>query len=352
MEMAIKMEKSNLDKMLRILVAIAIAVLFAASLSACAKREEALAPEAPSAMPPGAAAPEVGAPAPDAAAPAPESAAPAPAPGNTTPRNGKAPERSEVARKAVDTNEPVAQLETRKAKSQRQLSVPDQQMVMAMRKEHVDQKAVQGSGKNGEDVSHDAKKSIEMAPAPEPKKSNLEDYSVTVSANEQLAIPGPPGELRVWIGVSSKAPRIQPGMITETKELEAVGETAKVTPFTLGIDVEPKVSICEKIDPSGSEVRFKLIPRKSGVFTVGANVELYDSKDCSGPPVPKSTKSVEVKVSVDKAGVITNAVTELAVAAWKAFLDFWDKVLLLIFALILFLIRKKLFKLFGFKDKE
>jgi hypothetical protein len=42
----------------------------------------------------------------------------------------------------------------------------------------------------------------------------------------------------------------------------------------------------------------------------------------------------------------------MADAAWKSFLDFWDKVLLLIFSLFLFLIRKKLAQWFGFKGKE
>ncbi len=186
----------------------------------------------------------------------------------------------------------------------------------------------------------------------ERKKANLENYSVTVAANEQLEIPGNPGELSVWIGHSANAPIAQPGMATQTKPLGAAGETARVTPFTLGIDVEPKQSECEKIDPSGSEVRFKLIPIKAGTFTVGANVELYGSEDCSGPPVPKSAKSVEVKVRVNEVGAFTEGIVELADAAWKAFLTFWDKVLLLIFSLFLFLIRKKLAEWFGFKGKE
>ena len=184
------------------------------------------------------------------------------------------------------------------------------------------------------------------------KKARLENYSVTVAANQQLEIPGNPGELRVWIGHSANAPITQLGMATQTKPLEVVGETARVTPFTLGIDVEPKESECEKIDPSGSEVRFKLKPRKAGSFTVGADVELYGSKDCSGPPVPKSAKSVEVTVRVNEVGAVTDGIVELADAAWKAFLTFWDKVLLLIFSLFLFLIRKKLAEWFGFKGKE
>lgn len=197
-----------------------------------------------------------------------------------------------------------------------------------------------------------APKAAARVPSHEPIDSNLESYSVTVAANEQLTIPGPPGELRVWIGISSKAPRTQPGMSTETRELEAVGQTAKIKPFGLGIDTDPKESICERIDPSGSEVRFKLIPAKPGVFTVGADVELYNSNDCAGTALPKSAKSVQVSVKVDKGGVISQSTGELVGAAWKAFLDFWDKILFIFFALLLFLIRKKLYKLFGFESKE
>ena len=184
------------------------------------------------------------------------------------------------------------------------------------------------------------------------KNSILESYSVTVAANEQLTIPGPPGELRVWIGISSKAPRTQSGMVTETKELEAVGETAKIKPFALGIDVDQKESICSKIDPTGTEVRFKLIPKEEGEFTVGADVELYNSNNCSGTPVPKSAKSVTVNVSVDNNKIIEKSSSELISIAWKTLLDFWEKLLLLAFALLLFLIRKKLSKLFGFQEKE
>lgn len=254
---------------------------------------------------------------------------------------GKSAEPTEVAAKALENKEQEAKRREKQKPQLKPQVKPLQQITPQGIAKAVD-KTVHGTGSSLEKTT----------PVSEQQKANLESYSVTVSANKQLEIPGPPGELRVWIGISSKAPGVQQGMTAETKELEAVGETARVTPFTLGIGVEPKVSVCEKIDPSGSEVRFKLIPIKSGAFTVGANVELYDSGDCSGIPVPKSAKSVEVKVSVDEVSVIKQAIVELVEAAWNAFLTFWDKLLLIIFALLLFLIRKKLFKWFGFKGDE
>ncbi len=173
---------------------------------------------------------------------------------------------------------------------------------------------------------------------------HFENYSVTVSANDNLEIPGPPGELKVWIGISNLAPKVQIGRVTGTEVLGKVGETAKVIPFTSGIDVDPIALICEKVDPSGSEVRFRLVPKESGIFTVGATVELYTSQDCSGAPVPKSAKSVDVKVIVNSSGVIKHALKELAEKTWDSFLSFWDKALLLVFGILLILFKNKLYK--------
>ncbi len=186
------------------------------------------------------------------------------------------------------------------------------------------------------------------------KKSNLENYSVQVSADKQLFIPAPAGEMKVWIGIAKNAPAPDEGMNTITESLNAVGETAKITPFTKGIDVEvvPNESVCIKIDPTGSEVRFKLIPKHAGTFVVSADINLYDSNDCSGAPVPKTAKKISVEVRVNKNTVVTNALSELGTTAWKAFLDFWDKLLIIFFSLLLFLLRKKLFKWFRFKAKE
>jgi len=185
------------------------------------------------------------------------------------------------------------------------------------------------------------------APTSAPRTLSLEDYSVTVAANETMEIPGPPGELRVWIGIDRLAPRAQPGMVTETVTLGNVGQTARIKPFALGIDVDPSESLCAKIAPSGSEVRFKLSPSKIGTFTVGATVALYDTPDCSGPPVPKSANSVTVKVVVNRAGQVREGASEMGSIAWRAFLDFWRELLALVFFAVLFLLRKRIRKWFG-----
>lgn len=192
------------------------------------------------------------------------------------------------------------------------------------------------------------------APASSAPKSapDLNAYSVDVSATQQLRIPGSSGELKVWIGDPKFAPTPEPGVAHRSESLGERGETAKVEPFALGkIGIEPTQSQCGKIVPSGSSFIFKLLPQESGRFAVGAKVELYDSADCTGSPIPKSARSVVVEVEVCQLCVLLDGLEELLGRAWKAFLEFWDKLLLLVFALLLFLIRKKLYKLFGFKQE-
>lgn len=189
-------------------------------------------------------------------------------------------------------------------------------------------------------------------PTPPPTPKEIEKYTVSISANKRLERPGPPGELRVWIGNPDELPSHPDGMNSTSKDLKESANTALITPFALGITVEPSQSKCMKITPTGSEIKFKLIPTKSGVATVSVEVELYDSKDCSGVAIPKSSESLEVKVDVDTGRVVKDGLAQLAESAWKVFVEFWDKFLVVISALFLFLIRNKLFKIFKFKENS
>ena len=182
--------------------------------------------------------------------------------------------------------------------------------------------------------------------------NDLTSYSVNVSATERLTRPGVPGEMTVWIGDPQKLPQVTEGMSSKTEALGVVGETAKVTPFVRGgIDVQPTGSICGRVDPSGSSFKFKLTPIDSGKFSVGANIELFNSADCTGSPVPKSTKEVAVEVTVCASCVAMDGLGTLLNHAWKAFVEFWDKLLVIFFALLLFLTRKKIYTWFGFESK-
>lgn len=132
-----------------------------------------------------------------------------------------------------------------------------------------------------------------------------------------------------------------------SKPLRETGRTAKITPIALGMDTDPPTG-CLKIDPDGSEKIFQLKPRSRGRFQVGASVELFNSDDCSGTPVPKSSDLITVEVKVGYA----SRFDELGAKAWQAFLDFWGQALALASALLLFLLRKKLSSWFGFSQPK
>lgn len=186
-------------------------------------------------------------------------------------------------------------------------------------------------------------------PTSEKAARTLDDYAVMVSADETIRKPGHPGEMRVWIGDPQFKPATPVGMRSGETAIPAKSNTAKVTPFAPGIEVEPKESVCERIDPGGSEVRFQLKPVEKGVFKVGADVALYDSDDCSGAPIPKTAATVQVQVVVDVPAAVDNGVLEMLEVLWEAFLKFWGEAVALFFALLLFLLRKRLAKWFGFK---
>ena len=167
------------------------------------------------------------------------------------------------------------------------------------------------------------------------------EYKVELAADPTIKMPGSPGSLRVWIGIPDYKPSFREGMNIAQTTLPAVGATAKITPFAPAFKVDPAESSCMKIDPAGSEVGFKLIPTRGGTFDVGADVQLYDSTDCSGTPIPKATTSLKVKV-------IVIHVAPFIDAFWEWLLKFWVEFLALCSALFLFLMRKQLKRWFGF----
>lgn len=188
--------------------------------------------------------------------------------------------------------------------------------------------------------------------APEPAAapaagSEVEDYSVSVTATRELKLPGPPGKLAVWIGLTRNIPATPSGETGAARGLHERGRTARITPVALGMDTDPPTG-CLKIDPDGSEKIFSLKPRSRGRFKVGASVELFESDDCSGTPVPKSSELISVEVKVGYA----SRLDELGDQAWQTLADFWDKALALASALLLFLLRKKLSRWFGLREQK
>jgi hypothetical protein len=177
------------------------------------------------------------------------------------------------------------------------------------------------------------------------------EYTVVLGVDEQLGIPGFPGELRVWIGNSNFKPNFPTSMIQDETTIPGEGESAKVVPFAPAFEIDPPEIQCIKIHLRGSELRFKLIPKKAGTFNVGANVFLFDSLDCSGSPIPKIAATLQVMVEVNTKEILAAKAGEIWSIFWEKLLEFWAAFVVLIFGLILFLIRSKLKQWFGFEDK-
>lgn len=184
-----------------------------------------------------------------------------------------------------------------------------------------------------------------------PKDKLLDVYKVELGVDTNLQHPGPPGELVVWIGDPGQKAKFDDGMATDEELVPAVGQTAAVKPYAPDFDVDPRDDQCIRIHPMGSEVRFALTPRDTGVFEVGADVRLYKTDDCSGTHVPRSVASLEVTVEVNSGKAIEGTLLEMLKIARDKFLEFWEAFVILLFGLTMFLIRDKLKRWFGYEVK-
>jgi len=181
----------------------------------------------------------------------------------------------------------------------------------------------------------------------------FDEYAVKLGVDEVMKMPGPVGVMRLWIGALEYAPEFSEGMSEAVGSLPKVGETAKVRAVAPDFEVEPIDSICIKLHPTGTDAVFVLRPKKKGEFKVSAVVELYESGDCTGVAIPKAVETLRVRVVVDTGEVVGEHAGELWNIFWEKFLDFWGAIVALFFGLILFLLRGKLKKIFGFSgDKD
>lgn len=183
------------------------------------------------------------------------------------------------------------------------------------------------------------------------RADRIEAYRVVLAADETIRIPGTPGELRVWIGGQDYHPVFAEDMVEDETTVPAVGESATVQPFAPGFEIEPEETQCIRIHPSGSEVRFRLIPVEQGEFEVGADVFFFDSPSCTGSPIPKTAATLKVQVEVDPQKILIGKALQLWDILWEKFVEFWAAVVAIFFGVLLFLIRGRLKQWLGYEDK-
>ena len=189
---------------------------------------------------------------------------------------------------------------------------------------------------------------------PTPDKSNplpLDNYKVILATNEKI-FKNQTCELKIWIGAEKVEVTFSEDMITDQTSIPAtIGQYAKITPYAPDFEVSPAQMSCVKIDPSGSEVRFTLTPKASGKFKVSANIELFNNPDCTGPAIPKTAKTLSVTVTTDAKYVVRDGLQKMLAVVWDKFMSFWGVVITLIFAAVLFVIRRFIKKKTGYDDK-
>lgn len=192
----------------------------------------------------------------------------------------------------------------------------------------------------------------------------LRNYSVLAATVPLITDAGPLHKLTVWIGSQEKSAKKQKTFaagltVAETPFNSPTSNSARITPKSTipGVKFDPE-KICSNIDLQGdgsSKDFYWQLPSTTPntTFEVGAEVGLYGSTDCSGTATDNDPKSVAIRVALVQESGLTRFFKQILSATEKGFLDFWGKFVAIFFALLLFLVRKKLFAWCGFKqDKE
>lgn len=206
-----------------------------------------------------------------------------------------------------------------------------------------------------------AKKAADVPAAVESAASSTEEtklinlYAAKIFATEKIMKYFGPikssGALIVWIGLHGYEPEDKLGMVSKSSVLPPTRTkaiSAKIIPFDpkSAFDIEPRESKCQKVEPNGTEVPFKITPTMTGTFDVGASVELYGKAECMGDVITRTVDPITVTVGV---GIPWQ---ELWNAIWDAFMKFFKEFLAICFALLLFIFRKELKKIFSFEKES
>ena len=167
------------------------------------------------------------------------------------------------------------------------------------------------------------------------------DFKVVLSVDSVMYL-GQSGLMQVWIGAEDAEVAFSDGMTQDATTMSStIGKFAKITPFAPDFEITAMhTKVCHKIDPNGSEVRFGLVPKDQGHYRVSANIDLYDTEDCTGVSVPKAAKVLSVSVGVDMNKEISKKVHELESIAWDKFKIFWIALMTLVFGAAIFVIRR------------
>lgn len=166
----------------------------------------------------------------------------------------------------------------------------------------------------------------------------------------RLRVPGPPGELKIWIGQPNFLPAPATGDVVSRVNLYGTAPYALVHPYVHArkVDIVPATAQCIRTQPQGTVAVFKVTPHQSGELRIDATVSLFDTEGCQGTPRPVPVDELSITVVFAPWTWLMESALELGADTWQWFTKLWGAVLALLSGLLLFLLRKKIFKRFGY----
>ena len=168
-----------------------------------------------------------------------------------------------------------------------------------------------------------------------------ERFAAVLEVTERIKL-GDEGTALVWIGKEDRIRKASKGMVRDTAIFYDVKAFALIIPHADSCIFNPK-SVFMPISQKGSTARFDIIPNKAGSIEVSADVLFYDDENRSHTPDPECTQVLTVEVNVDYWGYIWGTV-------WDFFKKFWGAFVALVFAALLFVVRKYIKKKTGYSD--
>ncbi|UJP64415.1 hypothetical protein [Mongoliitalea daihaiensis] len=179
-----------------------------------------------------------------------------------------------------------------------------------------------------------------------------EEFKIVLDVEEEIAF-NRSGHARVWIGKENYLPQVREDFVRDARTSPAnIGDLARITLIAPDFDIEPNSFECIRIHPSGVSVLFSISPKQRGEFKVSALVEFFEEGDCTGVGIPKSSDLLTIRVKVDGNQLIWSKIDELSGIFWDKFVTFWGGVLTLIFAALMYFLRKLVKKKTGFSAGE
>jgi hypothetical protein len=186
--------------------------------------------------------------------------------------------------------------------------------------------------------------SQESAETVEMEQESTDDYTVSISTRDTMFLEQE-YVIKVWIGKELKNLSLTDDMVSNQKEIDAtLGNYAKVIPFFPGFEIKEEPNSCFKIVPSGSTVKFRVVPLTRGPKEISAVVQIFERNGCAGDFAPKETAYLPITVEVDIKRNFTDMLFEMGDVLWTGFLKFWQGIVVLFFGLLLYLIRRKVKK--------